>query len=548
MKKIYKVAALALLSFPTFAQSAFWTHTTYRGAFEPAPAAMWTDSWTEWNPQNRNYPSANVTVNADIITNTTWTSNNTYLLSGQIYVKNNAVLTIEPGTVILGDKSSLGAGLFITQGSKIMAEGTATSPIVFTSNQPIGQRGLGDWGGLILMGRATMNTPGDTAHIEGIFPSDETLFGGGTTPNDNDNSGILKYVRIEYGGYIYQQNKEINGLTFGAIGKGTTVDYVQVSFANDDAFEWFGGSVDCKHLVSYRNLDDDFDTDNGFNGRVQFGLVVRDPSLADNPSISTSEGFESDNDASGSTSSPLTSAMFSNITLIGPYRGNTSAIIASGYRRSLRLRRNTNLKVLNSIFMDTPRGLHIDGSACEANATSNSIKVANNLFAGHATGKTTEINSGSSFAIIPWFDQANNDSLVSTTGILTTPYSYFAPDYRPTATSPALATASFTDATIFNGGFVGIDELSSQQQVAIELYPNPANNNAMLSFEIRSKSNVSIDIFDVLGNVIATNQLGALASDFHSVELNLSSLASGIYSVRLTVNNQSFTKKLIINN
>ncbi len=544
MKKLYKLAALALLSVPTFAQTAFWTHTTYRGAFAPSPTPMWTDNWTEWNPQNKVYANTNVTISANITTNTTWTSNNTYLIQGQIYVKNGAVLTIEPGTVIMGDKSSTGAGLFITQGAKIMAEGTVTSPIVFTSNQPAGQRGLGDWGGIILMGNATMNTPGDTAHVEGIAPINETRFGGGATPNDNDNSGILKYVRIEFGGYIYQPNKEINGLTLGAVGRGTTIDYVQVSFANDDAFEWFGGTVDCKHLVSYRNLDDDFDTDNGFSGRVQFGLIVRDPSLADNPTVSTSEGFESDNDASGSTSAPLTSAAFSNVTLIGPYRGNTSATIASGYRRSLRLRRNTTLKVLNSIFMDTPRGVHIDGTLCENNASSGTLKVQHNLFSGHATGKATETNTtvtAFTQSVTTWFAQSMNDSLVSSTGILTTPYNYFTPDYRPATSSPALATASFTNTSIFNSGFVGVNELANNT-VVVELYPNPANDilNVNIGLE-NSNEAITINIINILGEIILTKKQIIQNSVF-----NIQHLTSGVYYVQINVGNNTFSKKLII--
>lgn len=548
MKKLYKLAALTLLSLPTFAQTAFWTHTTYRGAFEPAPANMWTDNWTEWNPQDKVYPSPNVTIATNITTNTTWTSNNVYLLQGQIYVKNNAILTIEPGTVIMGDKNSTGAGLFITQGAKIMAEGTATSPIVFTSNQPATNRGLGDWGGIILMGKANVNTPGDTAHIEGIAPINETRFGGGANPDDNDNSGILKYVRIEFGGYIYQPNKEINGLTFGAVGRGTTIDYVQVSFANDDAFEWFGGTVNCKHLVSYRNLDDDFDTDNGFSGKVQFGVSLRDPSFADNPSVSTSEGFESDNDASGSLSTPVTSAVFSNMTLIGPYRGNKLSTIAAGYRRGARIRRNSQQKVLNSIFMDHKNGVMIDGTLCENNASNNTLQFKNNIVAGYS-GRAAETNTtvtAFTQSVTTWFAQSPNDSLSTTTGILTTPYNYLTPDYRPATNSPALATASFTDATIFNGGFVGINEVSESAIATLELFPNPANDIVTIAFEINQKSSISISLVDLLGSTIETNDLGSSIENFNQLTLNTAKLASGVYYIQVIVNNHAITKKLVI--
>jgi PKD repeat protein len=447
MKRIYKTALFALMSNFAFAQS-FFVPTAYRGAFAPAPAAMWTDSWTNWDPQNTVYPTPTVTVSTSITVNTTWTAGNVYLLQGQIYVKSGATLTIQPGTVIMGDKASTGAGLFITKGSKIMAMGTAAQPIVFTSNQATGSRGLGDWGGIILLGKAANNQPGGIANIEGLAPTADTEFGGGTSPENADNSGIMQYVRIEWGGYVYAPNKEINGLTMGSIGSGTTIDHIQVSFANDDAFEWFGGTVNCKYLVSYRNLDDDFDADFGYSGNIQFGLSVRDPNLADAPAVSTSEGFEVDNDASGSTATPQTSPIFSNMTLIGPYRGNTASSIATGYRRGARLRRNCAIKIYNSIFMDHKNGIHIDGALCEGNATSGALKFENNILAGNTTGKVTEKNVGSTFNITSWFSTNMNDSLAATTGILVTPYDYLAPDYRPEVGSPALSNMDYTDASL----------------------------------------------------------------------------------------------------
>jgi len=448
MKKIVTSAFFALLSVVAVSQSSFFVPTTYRGAFEPAPAAMWTNNWTNWNPQTTVYGTPNVIQTTNITTNTTWTSNNIYLLQGQIYVKNGATLTIQPGTVVMGDKSIPGSGLFIVQGAHIMAQGTETNPIVFTSNQAPGARAGGDWGGIILLGSAANNQANGIANIEGLAPTADTQFGGGLNPNNNDNSGTMAYVRIEFPGYAYQQDKEINGLTFGSVGRGTTIHHIQVSFSNDDAYEWFGGTVNTHHLVSYRNLDDDFDTDFGFQGNVQFGLIVRDPNIADNPSISTSEGFESDNDATGSAGTPQTAAIFSNVTAIGPLRGNITNTIASGYRRGARLRRNTALRIYNSIFMDFARGIHIDGTAAEANATNNNLKYKNNIVAGTLTGLTTERNSTSTFAIKPWFAANNNDSLVATTGILITPYDYLIPDYRPATNSPALSNVSFADATI----------------------------------------------------------------------------------------------------
>src|SRR4051812_36305757 len=164
MKKIYLSAMFASLSAVAMSQS-FFVPTDFRGAFAPAPEAMWTDTWTDWDPQNTPHGASNVTVSTSITNNTTWTANNVYLLQGQIYVKNGATLTIQPGTTILGDKATPGSGLFVTQGSRLIANGTASSPIVFTSNQAAGSRAAGDWGGIILLGRGANNQPGGIANI-----------------------------------------------------------------------------------------------------------------------------------------------------------------------------------------------------------------------------------------------------------------------------------------------------------------------------------------------------------------------------------------------
>ena len=453
MRKFYLTAFVAAICNIAMSQS-FFVPTTYRGAFAPAPETPWTEQWTNWDPQNTNYGVTNKTQSTNITNNTTWTKNNIYLLQGQIYVTNGAVLTIEPGTIVMGDKATSGSGLFVTQGAKLVAAGTAAEPIIFTSNQPVTQRAAGDWGGIILLGRSSSNYAGGIANIEGIAPTANTQFGGGTSPNDNDNSGKLEYVRIEFAGYVYQTDKEINGLTLGCIGKETSIHHVQVSFSNDDAFEWFGGTVNCSHLVSFRNLDDDFDTDYGYSGKVQFGLVVRDPNIAYNPSISTSEGFESDNNNAGDNATPQTSAIFSNITLVGPYRGNTSNTINSGYRRGARIRKNSALKIYNSIFMDFSRGIYINGAACESNAMNGILKFRNNINAGFVTNYSVEkdVIVGSTFNIRSWYGLNNNDSLPAvaniTPSILVKPYDYLAPDYRPISGSIALTNYAFDDISI----------------------------------------------------------------------------------------------------
>ncbi|MFN5983071.1 MAG: hypothetical protein ACK479_06360, partial [Fluviicola sp.] len=233
MKQTLLVLISVLTSISAFSQS-FFAPTTYRGAFAPAPTAMWTDGWCNWDPQNTVYPTSTVVVTGSITNNTTWTTGTTYLLSGPVYVKNGATLTIQPGVKVLGEKATAFSGLYITQGSKLNAIGTLANPIVFTSDQAPGARAIGDWGGIILMGRAAINQPGGIANIEGLAPSADTQFGGGTTPDDTDDSGTLSFVRIEFSGKIFEPNKEINGLTMGGVGSGTQIDHIQISFGNDD--------------------------------------------------------------------------------------------------------------------------------------------------------------------------------------------------------------------------------------------------------------------------------------------------------------------------
>lgn len=311
-----------------------------------------------------------------------------YLLKGWVYVADGAELTIEPGTVIMGDKQTK-ASLIVERGGKLIARGTADQPIVFTSEEAKGQRKPGDWGGVILCGRAHNNK--NEQQIEG---GPRTKHGG---TDDADNSGVLSYVRIEFAGYPFKTDQEINGLTLGSVGSGTQVDHVQVSYSNDDSFEWFGGTVNCKYLIAYKGWDDDFDTDNGFSGKVQFGLAIRDPKIADK---SQSNGFESDNNADGDISEPFTSAVFSNMTFIGPKASdpnfkNTTDYITGGslnpgngsgtglFQAAMHIRRNSRLNCYNSVAVGWPIGLILDnekGNTQEA-ATDGLLKLQHIVFA-----------------------------------------------------------------------------------------------------------------------------------------------------------------------
>src|SRR5574343_224854 len=241
------------------------------------------------------------TVTGHISSNTTWTNDKIYRLDGFVYVDSNATLTIQPGTVIRGVKATKGS-LIITRGGKLIADGTKKLPIVFTSDEAPGTRTYGDWGGLIVLGAAPINPVGGQAVIEGGVnnANGDGQYGG---TNANDNSGIIRYVRIEYAGIPFSANNEINGLTLGGVGNKTVIEYIMVAFSGDDSYEWFGGTVNAKHLIAYKGVDDDFDTDFGYQGNVQFGLVVRDKDVADQ--AGDSNGFESDNDNTGTNQAQI---------------------------------------------------------------------------------------------------------------------------------------------------------------------------------------------------------------------------------------------------
>ncbi len=382
-------------------------------------------------------------------------ASNTYILKGLVYVTNNAAITIEAGTIIKGDIITVG-GLVITRGSKIIAQGTVDKPIIFTSNSASPRSG--DWAGIVLLGKAPTNSSfngtAGLGEIEGGVndAAGNGLYGG---TDAADNSGVLSYVRIEYAGYAFLPDKEINSLTMGGVGNGTQIDHVQTTYAKDDAFEWFGGTVNCKYLIAYKTQDDDFDTDNGFSGKIQFGLIIRDSSIAD---ISKSEAFESDNDANGSALGPITSPVFSNITAIGPkatLANNGSSLFLAGAQ----LRRNTKESIFNSVFLGWPIGILIDGSKgapTDLNLNDSSLRIRNCIIAGCGTA-VKYAASGSAptgatdASMLAWFTNPYFGNSILTTvddAKFVNPFNYTLPDFGPFGTSAAASSASFADAKL----------------------------------------------------------------------------------------------------
>lgn len=361
-----------------------------------------------------------VTKSGVISASETWTADKVYKLSSYVRIGDDATrggtattvtgvtLTIEPGTVIIGERSSKGT-LIIHRGNKIIAEGTANNPIVFTSEREPGSRAAGDWGGIVICGKAT-NNQGTDVQLEGGYGA----YHGGSS--DNDNSGILKYVRIEYAGTPINPNQEVNSLTMGSPGSGTVISYVMCSNGLDDSFEWFGGTANADHLIAYKGFDDDFDVDFGFRGTVQFAIAIREPNSADQ---SGSNGFEVDNDGTGSANTPFTSATFSNVSIIGP-KANNATQISTQFQNAAHLRRNNKIKIYNSFFTGYPNGIFIDGAAgagANLNAQNGDLVLKNNVLAGvdswggNGFGSTTNADETASITGVPFGANANHATL-----------------------------------------------------------------------------------------------------------------------------------------
>lgn len=533
MKKIYLSLATVLLGMSLQAQTTFWNNVSYQGAFpvtDNTPATDWTAGWSNFDPQNTVYPTPTQTVENDITSNTTWSG--TVLMKNKIYVKNGAVLTIAPGTIIRGHKASEGT-LIITRGSKIIADASSSNPIVFTSDQAVGNRNEGDWGGLVILGKAVNNQPGGVANIEGIAPTLDTEFGGN---DDQDDSGILKYVRVEFPGIALQPNKEINGITFGSVGSKTQVDYVQVSFSGDDCFEWFGGTVDAKHLIAYRGLDDSFDTDFGYRGRVQFGLIIRDPFLSD--AAGDSNAFESDNDANGSAATPKTQAVFSNITIVGPLGNGTTALPqGEKFEKTFRIRRNSSISVFNSLCTGWEKGLSLEGTATEGNVNTNDLVIANNLFVGYTPG-TNLVTAPFSF-YSTFFTQNQNDStktINQVSWVNLFPALGNKPDARLNANSVAANGASFANFKFANQ-ILSIED--KHASLKTEIYPNPSTGIFHIQFE--AESDKSILVYDLSGRTVYTGTTSAI-----STEINLNHLESGLYKMLIQGVAGTANKNIII--
>ncbi|HLF47179.1 MAG TPA: hypothetical protein VI548_12180 [Chitinophagaceae bacterium] len=396
-------------------------------------------------------------LSGEIKTYTKLTKDRTWTLKGYVYVTNSAILEIEAGTVIKSDTTQKGA-LIIERGAKLISNGTANQPIIFTSGKAAGQRAAGDWGGIIILGKATINQPGGEATIEGGIGR---MYGGGANPNDNDNSGILRFMRIEFAGIAAQPNSEINGLTLGGVGRGTVIENIQVSYANDDAFEFFGGTVNCRNLVALATADDDFDFDFGYTGMIQFAVALRDPKFVD--AGDAGNGIECDNENPYSGRTPFTRPVLSNFTLVGP---SNTAGTAANHNFGNRWRRGTRFVFRNSVLLGNQKGgFSIESDASAGAYLRGESQFMNNIiYSVTAPFKISSV-SADTLTVLQMEIKALNEGCLKLNSSqemnLSNPFDLLNPDFRPNAGSPAMTGSLFTgdlsnsffQSTNFRGAF-----------------------------------------------------------------------------------------------
>ena len=338
------------------------------------------------------------TVSGTITVNTTWDNTKVWELSGVVTVASGVTLTINPGTYIKStvNTPNVPNGVLVAvRGAKINAIGTAEAPIVFTSRNLLDNNAAtspvaGDFGGVILLGKAHVNTTSGTKEIEGLPTGGAYTFGAAKGSEvENDNSGTLSYVRIEYAGFNLSPDNEVNGLTLGGVGNLTKLDHIEVSYGKDDSFEFFGGSVNANYLISKAADDDNFDFDNGYNGSIRYAVAVADKnsthSQSGSPASSDSNGIESDNNA------PLEDATFSLLPKTHPKLRNFSIIgtsaTNSGYKFAVRNRRGAEIELSNSVITGYPSGF-VFNDGTESFYASTVTKLTSNDFHGFAAAIT----------------------------------------------------------------------------------------------------------------------------------------------------------------
>ena len=321
-----------------------------------------------------------IVVTGSITGKETWSNTYYYVLRGAVFVEEGATLNIAAGTRVIGESGSVGT-LIVRRGGRLNAIGTRTAPVVFTSDQAVGSRARGDWGGIILNGRAPVNIEGG----EGVGEADTGVYGGN---QPNDNSGTMRYVRVEFAGVEFSPDNELNGIAFQGVGNGGSYEFIQVHMNRDDALEWFGGTADIKYAVTSNAADDSFDWTFGWSGRAQFIAITQRGDDADN-------GIEADNNEFNNNLLPRSNPQIYNITMCGDPDRNEGGESPRGAN----FRRGTAFTFRNFLvtgFKST--GLQISDTATSAQVDNGTTQMGAGVAWGMPTNMhasvMTYINSG----------------------------------------------------------------------------------------------------------------------------------------------------------
>ena len=585
---------------------AFFQQVTYRGAF--GNSDLWLEGWTALDAYGYlgdmvtpvDQFDCTVITDADLEAGQTynWTADQCYILDGLVFLEEGGVLNIEAGTVIRGQEANLittgdnTSALIITRDAQIFANGTAAEPVIFTAagddlmdSEDFTIEDRGEWGGLLILGNATIARPGGEDNIEGITVEPRTAFGGGATPNDDDNSGRLNYVSIRHGGAALAPGDEINGLTLGGVGAGTEIDYVEVIANLDDGIEWFGGTVDVKHAAVAACGDDAYDYDFGYRGRGQFWFSFQDPENT------TGRAGEHDG-ANPDGQAPFSQPTIYNVTYVGLGADVTDLPDGDADDFAILLRDNAGGFYNNSIFTDFPgRGVAIEdrsGDDAFDRLQAGDLAFNNNFFFGFGAGSTAAdlfiavdtdevLVPGSSATVASTF--TTNGNVIEDPVLLNMDRSTSI-DPRPQQGGPAATGATgaaddFFENVSYFGAFAPADGSTSGSWMngwtAIVEYgivddlvnattasangflldapaPNPADQQTWVSFELPATATVNMTVVDALGRPVAqvlNNEW--MTEGQQQVAINTRSLAPGMYLIVLEAEGTQLLQKLVVN-
>ncbi len=527
----------------------FFEKVNYKGAFG---SSNWMKGWTALDEYgflaDDATPSGTVNVtDADINAGDVvyWTADNTYVLDGLVYVEAGAVLNIQAGTVIqakpgTGDNTS---ALIICQGAKIYAEGTGTNPIIFTAegddmNDPydIAFDTRGQWGGVIILGNAVINEEGGIDYVEGISEqSDRTKFGG---DDDDDNSGVLRFVSIRHGGTELAPGDEINGLTLGAIGRGTTIEYIEVFANKDDGFEWFGGTVNCKHLIAAFCGDDGFDHDEGLTCKMQFLFTIQD-------SASAGRAGEHDGGHEPEDGLPFAYPVIYNATYLGPGMESSQEDVC------LKLRDNWGGEYKNSIFGDrSGKAIDIEESSSyeqdsKKRLDDGQIVLENNLWFNFAPGNTWADLAAHDYEATYMEGTGTNPILASSPVVSIGREQNKGLDPRPVQGGEAYTNLAEYPITAVEYIPVFTNEKPKSYKLS-QNYPNPFNPTTSIRFDLPETANVTLSVYNVMGQKVATLINGKVNAGVHQVEWNAADLPSGMYIYRLEAGATIISHKMML--